>query len=91
MAMNIKNATNRKLEFQIAGHSSKTLWEGSVDPGTTVAKDLPESDAPFTPLGRWPADPPLSFNFIIRTSKVTNESTVTVDSVFPSFDSRLGS
>jgi hypothetical protein len=88
--MKIKNATNRKLEFQIAGHSSKTLWDGSVDPGTTVAKDLPESDAPFTPLGRWPADPPLSFNFIIR-GNVTNESTVTVERVFPSFEARLES
>jgi hypothetical protein len=90
--MQIKNSTNRKLDFQVASQSSKTLWTGSVDPGTSTGKDLPEADAPFTATARWPADPPLPWNFIPPTGTGNvpkNSDTVTVTEAFPSFFAHL--
>jgi hypothetical protein len=89
--MTIKNQTDRTLDIQVNGKSSQTLWNTDVMPGDSVSRDLPDSDAPFTALGRWKADPPLQNNFLLgSTSNVpNNKATVTVTLAFPGFLSSL--
>ena len=86
--MIIKNETNRTLEITIAAKSSQTLWTGTVDSKTSLGKDVPTGDAPYTVTGRWKADPPLQWNFVPPngTSNVrSNDSVVTITDAFPSF------
>ena len=91
--MQIKNVTNRTLEIMVAAHSSQTLWTTEVQAGTTVSKDLPVTDAPYTVVGRWKGDPPLQYNFVPPTgvSNVkSNSATVTITDAFPSFFGTAG-
>ncbi len=87
--MNIKNQTNRTIEVQVAGKSSQTLWTTTVPAGQSVGKDLPEDDKPYTPYGRWQADPALRFNFLLSynpsRSVPDNRYTVVVEDTVPSF------
>ena len=91
--MQIKNTTNRSLEFEVASKSSVTLWTGSVASGAGASKDLSDGDAPFTLTSRWAAMPPLQWNFVPPggTSNVpNNKSTVTITDAFPSFFGSAG-
>lgn len=93
--MNIKNQTNRTIEVQVAGKSSQTLWTATVPAGQSVGKDLPEDDKPYTPYGRWPAEPELGYNFLLSYSDVhsvpDNRYTVVVEETVPSFVWSYGS
>jgi hypothetical protein len=88
--MQIKNNTDRTLDVKVAGKSSQTLWEAQVTPGTSVIKELPDGDKPFTVTGRWSANPPLGYNWLVGDhygAVPSNNATITVDAAYPAFKS----
>lgn len=84
--MQIKNDTDRAVEVKVNAKSSETLWTTEIGSKTSQGKDFPDSEGPFTVLGRWKADPPLGFNFVVGGGHtVKNNTTVTISQTYPGF------
>ena len=92
--MLINNKTNRTLDIQVAAESSQTLWTTSIAADSSSGKDFSDSDAPFTVTGRWSADPPLQYNFVLGDlggshSVPDNDSTVVITQCWPGFSANV--